>query len=83
MIKSFVSDIARQMGVKLSSISLTDGQSLGCLDTCLLNISAKGKTVGAMIFRSDIKKLADGAGHDLLEVRIRTTLSRLKVLLER
>lgn len=82
MIRTFVTDIADQMGIKLSSISLTDGQSLGCLDTCLLDMTSNGKTVGAMIFKVDLERLKVGAGRDFLEVRIRSTLSRLKLMVE-
>ncbi|MDD2898384.1 MAG: hypothetical protein PHI31_06690 [Desulfuromonadaceae bacterium] len=80
MIQSFASDIALQMGIQLSKISLTDGQPLGCLDTFLLDMTSNGKTVGAMIFKADLEKLKIGIGRDFLEVRIRSTLMRLQRL---
>jgi hypothetical protein len=82
MIQSFVFDIAAQMGVELSTVSLTDGRSFGCVDTYLLNMTASGKTIGAILYKADIEKFKSGAGRDFLEVRIRSTLSRLHQLIQ-
>lgn len=57
MIHKFVSDISTQLGIKLSKVSLIDGQHLGCIDAQLLKMSAKGHTVGALVFQADIEKL--------------------------
>jgi hypothetical protein len=82
MIEKYVSDIAIQMGMKLSKVSLVDGQPLGCLDVHLLNMSTKERIVSALIFKTDLENLENGISSDRLEVRMRAALSRLKVLLE-
>jgi hypothetical protein len=81
MLTEFANDLAAQMGLQLSKISLVEGQRLGCTDTCLLNMSTKGHVVSALIYQADIDSLNRGASIDRLELRIRSALSRLHVLL--
>ena len=82
MITKYVSDIAAQMGMKLSKVSLVDGRPLGGLDVYLLNMSAKERIVSALIFQADLENLEKGISSDRLEVRMRAALQRLKRLLE-
>ena len=82
MIKAYVSDIAMQMGTKLSKISLTDGKPLGCRDVCLLHISSQESLVSTLIFQADISRMENGESSDRLEVRIRSAISRLQLILE-
>ena len=76
MIKEHASDIALQMGIKLSQVSIVDGHTLGCRDASLLNMTSKGHVVSALVFQSD------RVGCDRLEIRIRSALLRLQMLLE-
>lgn len=82
MIEQFVSGIAARMGINLAKVTLVDGQPLGCLDVQLLNMSSKGHVVSALVFRADIENLNNGIDCDSLEVRMRSSLSRLQTLLE-
>jgi hypothetical protein len=82
MIEQFVSCIAARMGIDLSRITLVDGQPLGCIDVQLLNMSSKGHVVSALVFQADIENLKNGTDCDSLEVRMRSSLSRLQVLLD-
>ncbi|OGU15555.1 MAG: hypothetical protein A2076_12880 [Geobacteraceae bacterium GWC2_53_11] len=82
MIEQFVSGIATRMGMNLSKVTLVDGQPLGCIDVQLLNMSSKGHVVSALVFQVDIENLKNGVGCDSLEVRMRSSLSRLQKLLE-
>lgn len=82
MIEQFVSGIAARMGIDLSRITLVDGQPLGCVDVQLLNMSSKGHVVSALVFQADIESLKSGADCASLEVRMRSSLSRLQMLLE-
>jgi hypothetical protein len=82
MIKGYVTDIALQMGVKLSKISLVDGQTLGCRDLSLLNISSMGCIASALIYPADLRDLETGVVCVPLELRIRATLSRLQMLIK-
>ena len=82
MINEYVSELARQMGTKLSKISLTDGTPLGCRDVSLLHISSQESLVSTLIFQADITSLEKGESSDRLEVRIRSAISRLQLILE-
>ena len=82
MFQEYVTDLANQAGIKLSHVSLVSGQSLGCLDVYLLNISSKGHKVNTLIFQADVDNMKKGIHCDRLEIRMRTALSRLKLLLE-
>lgn len=81
MLTEMVNDIASQVGLQLSKVSLVEGQRLGCTDTCLLNMGSKGHIVSALIYQTDIDNLKNGTDVDRLELRIRAALSRLQVML--
>ena len=82
MLTEMVNDLAAQVGLQLSKVSLVEGDRLGCTDTCLLNMSAKGHIVSALIYQTDIDNLKQGINIDRLELRIRAALSRLHVLMQ-
>ena len=82
MIQEYVSNLADKMGMKLSQISLVDGNQLGCLDVYLLKISIKVHKVDALIFKTDIENLENGKVSDRMEVRTRSALNRLQVMLD-
>lgn len=82
MIMEFVSDISTQMGITLSEVSLIDGQTLGCTDVRLLNMSTKGHIVSTLVFQADLENLSKGIECCSLEVRMRASLSRLQQLLD-
>ncbi|MEI6514217.1 MAG: hypothetical protein WCO51_13235 [bacterium] len=82
MIQEYVSNLADKMGMKLSQISLVDGNQLGCLDIYLLKISIKVHKVDALIFKTDIENLENGKVSDRMEVRTRSALNRLQVMLD-
>jgi hypothetical protein len=82
VIKKYVSDIARQMGMRLSRVTLVDGRTLGCRDLSLLNISSKECITSALIYPADLRDLEKGVICTQLEIRIRAALSRLQILIE-
>lgn len=81
MINKYVSALAAQAGLKFTKVSLVDGLPLGCRDTFLLNISAKERLVSAIIYRTELENLENGLSCDRLELRIRSALSRLQLML--
>lgn len=81
MIKEYVADLADQMGIKLSDIVLTDGRRLGCLDAHLLSLCSGSKLVSEFIHQSVLDSLKNESSNDLLELKIRSALERLKILL--
>lgn len=81
MIDEYAADLAAQMGIKLSEISLVEGRDLGCLDVHLLNLAADGHLVSASVYQSELDTLQSGAGCERLELKIRSALLRLQMLL--
>jgi hypothetical protein len=77
MIDKYVTDLASQMGIKLTKASLVDGTRLGCKDANLLNLSYKGDITSALIFKYDLQKLETGVSCYSMEIRIRKALLRL------
>jgi hypothetical protein len=78
MIKELANNIAAEMGIKLSGISLVDGVRLGCLGVYLLHMSKDGQNVSALIYQSDVDSLKSGDCDERLVIRLQSTLSRLQ-----
>lgn len=81
MIEEYVTDIASQMGLKLAKVELTSGKAIGCLDAYLLSVCSKGKSVSEFIHQSDLDRLKSGFDTEMLELKVRASLERLKILL--
>jgi hypothetical protein len=82
MVKGLAADIADQMGIRLSGVSVVEGRRVGCLDMSLLHLAADDRLVSALVHKSELEDLQNGSGCERLEVKIQTALSRLKLLLE-
>ncbi len=82
MIESFVHNLAAEIGISLSHISLVDGTPLGCCDACLLNMAKDKYEVSTLVYQSDIDKMQNGAEVDRLTIKVRSALLRLKLLFE-
>ena len=82
MIKEYVSGLASQTGIKLYKIVVKEGAALSCLDANLLILCAKNKLVSEIIRQSDFDALQNGAGSEMLEMKVRSALNRLKIMLE-
>jgi hypothetical protein len=82
MIQDYATDLAEQMGIKLSRVSVVDGKLLGCRDSNLLQLYSGGNMESALIYQQELEDLQNGVRHPRLETRIRTALSRLKLLSE-
>jgi hypothetical protein len=82
IVKEYATGIAANMGIKLTSISVTDGQRIGCLDVHLLKLAHDNQVVSALVYQTDLDKLQKGFQSDRLETNIRTALSRLKIIVK-
>jgi hypothetical protein len=82
MIKESVTDIANQAGMSLSMISVIEGQTIGFLDVHFLHIATKGHTVSTLVYESELNNLNNSLPCERLETKIRSALSRLRLLLE-
>jgi len=81
MINKYASNLAEQMGISLSRVTVIDGKLLGCRDSHLLQLHSDGHVESALIFQRELEDLHNGICHDRLETRLRVTLSRLKIQL--
>lgn len=82
MNEKYISDLASQMGIELSSISLVERVSGGRLDTHSLMMSSKGCNVSTILYQTDLELMKSGSSCDRLELRIQQALSRLQFMLE-
>lgn len=81
MIETHVQNLASQMRIKLSKIVVTNGRALGCFDASLLTMSSDGKHVTEFVRQSELDGLAAGTADELLDIKIRGALERLRILL--
>ena len=81
MIKKYAADIAAQMGMQLSRVSVVEGRDIGCLDVHLLKLMSDGQLVSALVYQSELDHLQSGSSCERLELKIRSALSRLQLLL--
>jgi len=79
MIQGYVRDIASQMKVPLSQLSVVEGCNVGCRDVHLLNFTSNGHQQSALVYQSEMDKIQIGECCDRLELRIRSALSHLKM----
>jgi len=77
MIQDYVQDIAVQMKIQLSQLSLVEGRNVGCLDVHLLKLSSNGHQQRALVYQSELDKIQTGECCERLESRIRSALSRM------
>lgn len=82
IIKNYVTDIAAQMGIHLSQVSIVEGLAAGCSDVFLLDLTFGFQRVNALVYQSELENLQRGDSCDGLEVRIRSVMSQLKLSTE-
>lgn len=78
MIQEYAADLAAQMGILLSRVTVDEGRTVGCLDAYLVNLTSCGHQVTALVHQNELDDLAS----ERLELKIRSALSRLQLLLE-
>jgi len=82
VIKKFTSDIAAQVGIQLSKITFVEGDKVGCLDIHIMTLISKGHLVSVLAHQTDVDDLQAGQACYRLETQIRSSLDRLKSMLE-
>ena len=60
MIQEYAADLAAQMGIKLSRVSVVDGKLLGCRDSNLLQLYSGGNMESALIYQQELGDLQNG-----------------------
>lgn len=81
-IYDLVLDVAKQEGIKLKSIKLDDGRTLECLDYHVLDIAAGEHSVSTKLNHEEIEDYPGHAGIDITEMKIRTAIDRLRLMME-
>jgi hypothetical protein len=82
MIKEYANNLASQLGIKLSRITVVKGQDVGCLDVYLLHLNVQEKQASVLVHQSELDVLHKGAASGQLELKIRAALTRLQMSLE-
>jgi translation initiation factor 6 (eIF-6) len=82
MIQEYAADIATQMEIKLSRVSLMGGKTVGDADGFILSLEANGHLVSTLVHQAELDGLESGSNSLHLEEKIRTALERLKILTE-
>jgi hypothetical protein len=81
MIKDYVADMASQMGIEVTHVSLAGGLKVACVDY-RLEIYSKSHVVSTLIHMSELETIKNRSSSGFLELKIRTALERLKLILE-
>lgn len=82
MIEKLSKDIAAEVGLDISNVSLFDGHQVGCLDVFLLQLYAHGYSVNALVHQHEVDLLEQGGNSDKLNFKIRSALYRLKSMVD-
>jgi len=77
MIEEYATNLATQMGIALSRITVIDGKLLGCRDSHLLQLHSGGRTESALVYQLDLEDLHRGISKTRLEARLKAALLRL------
>lgn len=76
MIQEYVSDLASQMGINITKVSISGGPMVSCVDY-RLEIYSKSHAVNTLIHQTDLDSIAKGLCSGFLELKIRAALDRL------
>lgn len=82
MIREYATKLAKLSGVQLSRVSVMEGRKVGCSNAHLLHLIADGNLVSALVQQSELEELQSGSYCEQLDIKIKTALSRLQVLLQ-
>jgi hypothetical protein len=82
MLQAYVTDIADQMGIQLSRVSVIEGRAVGCLDAYLLHLASDNQKVSVLVYLPELDNLQQGSCCDRLELKIRSALLRLQMMQE-
>lgn len=82
MIQSYASDLATQMGIQLSQVSVMEDWSVFCQDAYLVKLAARDQLVSIVVYKHDLDNLRHSPGRERVDDKIRSALSRLQILLE-
>jgi hypothetical protein len=82
MILKYATNLASQYGIILSKARFIEGQSVGCPDVNLLQLSVNEHLVSLLVYQSDLDALQSESCCEQLDKKLHTALSRLQGLLK-
>lgn len=82
MIVGYATDLAMQMDIKLTRVSVVEANTLGCPESRLIHLYSNCQMVSTIIYQPELDDLQNRISSDRVDVKIRAALSRLKLLLE-
>ena len=80
MFDTYVHTIAAELDVALTKVALVDNDNLREMNAYLLHLATRNHLVSTLIYRTDLIELQRSHSSDRLEVKIRSTLARLKTV---
>lgn len=81
MIKELAQKLSAEIEIELSLMQFVTGDSIGCIDGHLLRIATGGDHVeDVLVYAEDLDRLQTGGCVELLTMRIRSALLKLKSL---
>ena len=78
MIEEYATNIAVEMGFKLSDVTVVEGRRVGCTDMHLLNLTANGQQVSALIHQTELDELEVDSSSERLSMKLHFALTRLQ-----
>jgi hypothetical protein len=82
MIQEHAADLAAEMGIQLSWASFVEGRPVAGVDEFVLSLESEGHQVSTLVHKSELDGLTNRTDRGQLDDKIRSALSRLKLLLE-
>jgi len=82
MLEKFIGELARRMGLKLSSVSIADENFIEGVDAFILDLASGSTRSCVFVYQSELGDLERGSVPDLFACRVRGALLRLQYLLE-
>jgi len=80
MFDNFVINLATQMGINLSTLSVVEGRRVGCNDVHLLNLASGTQKVSTLVHQSELDSLQENSYCERLETKVRSALARLQAI---
>ncbi|GEM_PF-3252600 len=81
VIKDYVLNIAKRIGLNISKAQFTGGLEASCVDY-RLEITSKSHVVNTLLNKAELEIIKGGSNSGFLEMKIRATLDRLKSIVE-
>jgi len=80
MIREYAVNLAAQLGIKLSGVTIDESQWSGHDDVYVLHLSVDNHRVSELIHLSELNEFQINSHCPRIEFKIRSALSRLKTL---